>query len=109
MTSHSQIDERSRLLAEKVVRTIDADPHRHGIAHARALCARWLASPSASPDLKHWQDILSRPWTEIRMHLLDPSEEGTRLRQSSPFCGVLSPRERWRVYKEFKCHDTQTT
>ena len=106
MTSHSQIDERSRFLAEEVVRKIDADPH--GLAHARALCARWLASSSASPDLKRWQGILTRPWAEIRAHLLDPSEEGIRLRQSSPFCGVLSPSERWRVFKEFKRHDTQT-
>ena len=107
--SHSQIDKRSRLLAEEVARKIDADPNGHGLAHARALCARWLALPSASPDLKRWQDILSRPWADIRAHLLDPSEEGARLRQSSPFCGVLSPHERWRVYKEFKHHDTQTT
>ena len=107
--SHSQIDKRSRFLAEEVARKIDADPNGHGLAHARALCARWLALPSASPDLKRWQDILSRPWADIRAHLLDPSEEGARLRQSNPFCGVLSPHERWRVYKEFKHHDTQTT
>jgi hypothetical protein len=108
VASHSQIDERNRLLAEEVARKIDADPHGHALARVRALCARWLATPSASPDLKRWQDILARPWAEIRAHLLDLSEEGTRLRQSSPFCGVLSPRERWRIYKEFKSHDTQT-
>ena len=108
VASHSQIDARSRLLAEEVARRIDADPQGQTLARVRALCARWLASPSASPDLKRWQDILARPWSEIRAHLLDPSEEGDRLRQNSPFCGVLSPRERWRIFKEFKSHDTQT-
>jgi len=108
MSSHIQIDQRSRLLAEEVARKIDADPNRDGLARVRALCTRWLAAPSASPDLKRWQDILTRPWPEIRAHLLDPSEEGIRLRQSSPFCGILSPHERWRIYKEFKRHDTHT-
>ena len=110
MPSHIQIDRRSLLLAEEVTRRIDADPHREGLARARASCARWLAAPSAAaPDLRRWQDILTRPWPEIRARLLDPSEDGARLRQNSPFCGVLSPRERWRIYKEFKHHDTHTT
>jgi len=32
--------------------------------------------------------------------LLDESEEGTRLRQIDPFCGILTPKERWEIYRE---------
>ena len=44
--------------------------------------------------------ILERPWAEIRSILLDDSEEGRRLRQNDPFCGVLTPAERWDIYRE---------
>ena len=37
-----------------------------------------------------------------RAVLLDESEEGQRLRQSSPFCGILTPRERWAIYREHR-------
>ena len=33
--------------------------------------------------------------------LLEESESGQRLRQSTPFCGVLTPRERWAIYKDW--------
>jgi hypothetical protein len=48
-----------------------------------------------------WSVIMTRPWEEIRTILLDESEEGQRLRQSDPFCGILSPEERWEIYRDF--------
>jgi hypothetical protein len=44
--------------------------------------------------------ILQGSWPEIRSVLLDESEEGKRLRQNSPFCGILTPVERWAIYRE---------
>jgi hypothetical protein len=46
--------------------------------------------------------ILSRDWPEVRGILLDDSEEGRRMRQSDPFCGILTPAERWEIYREFR-------
>jgi hypothetical protein len=45
--------------------------------------------------------ILHRPWREIREILLDESENGQRLRQNDPFCGILTPQERWAIYRAF--------
>jgi hypothetical protein len=101
MVSHLTIDERSRVFAEEVVRRIDADPLHAAVTHARELCGKWRLS-APSKDLETWSRILTQPWTEIRKVLLDPAEHGTRLRQSNPFCGVLSPQERWRIYKGFR-------
>ena len=101
MASHQTIDSRSRVLAEEVVRRIDIDPQHRAVAHARELCEKWhRASPSE--DLESWERLLDGPWSEIRKVLLDPSERGIRLRQSNPFCGVLTPQERWRIYKGFR-------
>jgi hypothetical protein len=85
-------------LARAIVSRIDADPSRAGLAKARAICARWFRQ-RPQPAVREWLEILERPWEEIREVLLDESEEGRRLRQSDPFCGVLTPQERWAIYR----------
>jgi hypothetical protein len=54
-----------------------------------------------------WDRILEQEWEAIRLLLLDPGEKGRRLRQSNPFCGVLSPRERWEIYRRI-AHEPQS-
>jgi hypothetical protein len=49
---------------------------------------------------REWVVILQRSWPEIRTILLNDSAEGTRLRQNDPFCGILTPVERWKIYRE---------
>lgn len=106
MPSHQQIDERSLALAKVVATKIDADPGKLAIDRARTRCARWrLTAPC--DDVNLWAELLLKPWPEIRTVLLDTSERGTRLRQSSPFCDVISPRERWDLYRSFQ-NDART-
>jgi hypothetical protein len=99
MRTHEQIDQRSLALARAVVDVIDRDPSRRGLEHARSTCRRWILQ-NPSPAMEEWGRLLERDWQAIRLWLLDPGEEGRRLRQSSPFCGVLSPRERWTIYRQ---------
>ncbi|MEO7795552.1 MAG: hypothetical protein ABIV06_12350 [Thermoanaerobaculia bacterium] len=101
MRLHEQIDLRSLELARAVVARIDADPERHGLERARKTCSRWLGSAPA-PALEEWSRILVRDWTVIRSVLLDEGAEGQRLRQSSPFTGVLTPSERWEILRRFR-------
>lgn len=103
---HRALEERSLLMARAIVERIDADPHRRGLDQARAVCQRW-AGHSSAPAVREWMTVLQRPWPEIRRVLLDPSEEGRRLRQSDPFCGILNPRERWALYREFANHEAK--
>lgn len=107
MRTHAEIDARSLALARAVAARIDADPAHAGLDHARAVCRRWSAlGVRAAAD---WQDLLARAgWPEIRRALLDDSEEGRQRRQNSPFCGILTPRERWALYREFQHHDPRT-
>jgi hypothetical protein len=105
MKTHEEVDRRSLALARAVVDAIDRDSSRDGLAKARKTCARWQRQ-SPSPAIAEWLVILQRDWEEIRPILLDPGEEGRRLRQSNPFCGVLSPRERWEIYRRFS-HEHQ--
>lgn len=94
-------------LARAVVTAIDSDPARSGLQRARENCRRWI-SEAPSPAITEWLEILEREWGEIRALLLDESENARRLRQSSPFCGVLRPRERWAIYQRFESDDTRT-
>ncbi len=55
-----------------------------------------------------WQEILNQNWESVRKVLLDESEEGKRLRQSTPFAGVLTPQERWEIYRRFSDEKTGT-
>ena len=105
MKTHAQIDNRSLALARAVVAVIDGDSARRGLERARCVCARW-GRESPSPVVAEWQRILAGSWDSIRAVLLDVGEKGKRLRQSSPFCGILTARQRWDIYKRF-AHDSR--
>ncbi len=100
MRTHQEIDKRSLVLAQAVADRIDRDPQREGLRLARENCAHWLER-NASPAIIEWQLLLGQEWESVRRVLLDKGELGQRLRQSSPFCGILTPRERWDIYRRF--------
>ena len=105
MKTHQEIDNRSLAMARAIVKKIDQDPERKGLESARSACRHWnLRRPS--PAVSEWLEILKQPWIDIRLILLDEGERGKRLRQSSPFVGILSNRERWQLYRKFQKHDT---
>jgi len=108
MISHQTIDERGLAYAQRIVEKIDDDPQRVAVEKARRLCRRWLESGS-SEELLIWEEILGRPWPMIRQKLLEPSEVGDQLRQNNPFCGVLTPQERWSIHRRFRPHETPST
>ena len=100
MKTHQRIDDRSLAMAKAIVEKIDRDPQRKGFAIARANSRRWMQH-RPTPANEEWMQIVARPWEEVRLVLLDPSETGKRLRQNDPFCGILTPHERWHIYREF--------
>ena len=91
---------RHRLIAER----LQADPERV-LAHSRANLERWAR---AYPDeqvpgwLREWQELLERPLADVLAILLSESENARRLRSSSPFAGIVSPRERWAINREIR-------
>ncbi|NQU10602.1 hypothetical protein HQ590_07425 [bacterium] len=99
--THQQIDRRSLALARAVVAKIDGDPSRRGLERAREVCARW-ARETPSAAVAEWSDLLRQDWKQIRDALLAQDEAGQQRRQNSPFCGVLSPSERWAIYQRFR-------
>lgn len=105
MRNHDAIDRRSLAMARRIVAKIDADPRHEGLEHARRVCARWVERGNV--PAREWLAILRRPWPEIRAILLHDSEESRRLRQNDPFCGILTPAERWDIYREAARHEAR--
>jgi hypothetical protein len=99
-SDHSRLDERSLALHQLVARKVLADPAL--LDKARETVRRWQAM-EGSPRLAlaEWEGILKRPADAVARFLTERSERATRLRQSSPFCGVLTDAERQAVYESY--------
>ena len=100
MRSHQWIDERSLALHEAVAARLEAEPQLLEVA--RANLKRWLTASPAAP-LREWQrllDTLALP--QLLQLLRSPEEEAVRLRQSSPFAGILSPAERQAILARYE-------
>lgn len=66
------------------------------VEKARANIAHWLRTcdERAAPDLREWQRLLDGSFDDLLAVLFSADERATRLRQSSPFYGILTPEER---------------
>jgi hypothetical protein len=101
VSGHPRIDERSLALHRAVADKLRKQPELLQIAHDNL--ARWRATSGRSrPWLDEWQRMLDGPTDTLLAAMESDEERMTALRQSSPFAGVLSPRERWAIYERFE-------
>jgi hypothetical protein len=86
------------LIAQKIER----DPGLLSIP--RRNLSRWKARwQDAAPTwLDEWQRVVEQPWPVIASLITELSENATRLRQSTPFAGVLTASERKRIHEAFR-------
>lgn len=100
------------------------DPHRlaeaRSLAAHRVIAARLLADPALldqararvdawlteGPDVhryaRAWRELLADNVEAVTQAIVEDSERGRALRQSTPFAGVLEPRERWRIWADVR-------
>jgi hypothetical protein len=99
---HRRIDERSVALHRfSYRRETGSTPELLEIA--RDNLNRWYAGAGRSrPYLDQWKLILERPLEEMLSLIVREDEAMTALRQSSPFAGILNPKERWAIYSRFE-------
>ena len=67
---------------------------------------RWQDKSRAVPGdaLRMWRAALRLPWPQIAALLTEQSERGVKLRSTAPFFGILSARERERIFAAFRTH-----
>lgn len=103
--SHDVVNQCSLALDRGVAERLRANPAL--LEQARGNLRRWLARNGASPGLRRcyeeWLEILDRqPFEKILELLHAEDEEARRLRQNSPFAGILSPAEVWAIKRRFR-------
>jgi hypothetical protein len=96
---HRQIEERSLALHREIARRIRKTPSLLEIA--RKNLNRWIQKEGERLYWEEWKKILDLPLEEVLSFLGSEDEVARWLRQSSPFCGILTPQERWKIYESF--------
>ena len=95
MAGHPWLDNPSLAYAK-----IDVDPTVINVAHENLERWRRQHGSLARAHLE-WLEILKRPWADVRAILLDESDEGQRLRSSSPFVGIVTQEERLQIINRY--------
>lgn len=93
---------RSLALHEAIAARLVADPEPVlAIAH-RNLATMRSANTDGSADgwLDAWAELLDGPLHAVVHALTEDNEAAHELRQNTPFAGVLTPTERWAIYRE---------
>lgn len=102
--SHELTDEISFELCRRTAARLRQQPGLLQLAHDNL--ARWSQQNANAPALircyAEWREILNRPLEEICAILTSTTEDGQRLRQNSPFAGVLSASEVWELKQRFR-------
>ena len=101
-SSHRLLEARSLAMHAVIAAKIIRDPDL--LAKPRDNIKRWSGRFGKNPPrwIGQWRSILALSYREIAALMTEPSEEAARLRQSSPFAGLLTTQERRRIYEAFR-------
>jgi hypothetical protein len=92
---HQDLDRVSLEVARRVAARLECHPEL--IEAARANLRRWIDRNASAPRLvqgyQEWLTILDLSIPQVQATLTAETDEGQRLRQNSPFVGVLSQEE----------------
>ena len=101
-SSHRLLEARSLAMHAVIAQKIERDPTLLAVPHnnLKRWRDRWENNPPAW--FEEWREIMNGSWRDIAALLTEPSENAARLRQSSPFPGVLTVQERKRIYEAFR-------
>ena len=92
-SDHRVLDVRSLALHALIARDLIADPSL--LTRAKDNLTRWASRyQDPPPYIAEWEHVLDQEPNEVACFLVSGSPKATRLRQSSPFAGMLSPGKR---------------
>src|SRR5262245_52607017 len=97
MDLHRLAMERSLAFHRVIAERIMQDPLI--LDKARARVRTWLALDPSSRFAREWDRLLESGPKTLAAFLIERSEFAEEMRQSTPFAGVLQPRERWDIWR----------
>ena len=110
MNWHEVIDERSLELHSVIARELRAHPAKLDLVVA--WIQRFLDDPEYSDQNKdalgEWMEIIRQGLPRVLEALADKSDEGQRLRQSSPFAVLMPQDERTHIFAKYEARRART-
>ncbi len=105
LASQFFLDEFSLRLHREIAESLRRNPNE--ILHiAKENLNRWLAAQGDVAALLEWKNLLENVASERLIKIItQETEEGQRLRSSSPFAGILSEAEREAIWR--KCAERE--
>jgi hypothetical protein len=98
VASHRLAEERSLAYHRVIAEALARDPAI--LVRARERVAQWeLGAPMSPAYVRAWRAALEGPPAALAALLVDPSEHGRAMRQTTPFAGALTARDRWRIFR----------
>lgn len=97
LSGHTRIEARSLAMHRAIAGKVRKNPRL--LEAAGENIRRWRRQGVDVTAFAEWEAILERGVEETVRVLTDPSENAARLRQSTPFTGVLTPKERRRFFE----------
>lgn len=101
-SDHRLREARSLALHCLSARKIEREPALLDVARRNLESWSERAQGKGPRYLREWREVLEQPWPAIAEFITSFGERAVRLRQSSPFAGILTPEERRRVYDAFR-------
>lgn len=100
--THNLIDKRSLELHAAIAEKLRHHPELLRIAEKNIREALLDTPESVSRNYREWQGVIDLGLEETLRVMLDESDEGQRMRQHSPFCGILTSSERMAIFYRFE-------
>lgn len=99
VSDHNRIDARSlamhRIIAEKLIQNPEL------LQKAKDNIKRWRLQGVEVSAFREWENIIDNGLNNVIRIITENTEESVRLRQSTPFTGILTPKERKNIYESF--------
>ena len=101
MNMQSRSNERSRMLHQEIAKKLKSNPILWDIPRNNLM--KWKkSSGKLAPAFIEWGHILNTKTKKQILSILESSsEEAVRLRSSSPFTGILTEKERKKIFEYF--------
>ncbi|PKM16338.1 MAG: hypothetical protein CVV12_03575 [Gammaproteobacteria bacterium HGW-Gammaproteobacteria-2] len=96
VNDHHRLDQRSLALHQAIAGALRRDPSL--VQKAKGNLDRWEKT-APGPWIAEWRAVLDGPFDALLALLVASDENAVRMRQSSPFAGVLTEAERRAIYK----------
>lgn len=99
--THQWIDDRSLALARAAAQKVRHNPALFAVALGNL--ERWKSSLLPWPQsMQEWEQVMAKGLEAALSVLTEEGARGQRLRQSSPFVGVLTMAERDAIFRDYE-------